>query len=573
MTQLALTRKWRPRHLTALVGQAPTVKILTRALNTVQLHHAYLFTGTRGVGKTTLARILAKCLNCETGISAEPCEICPTCTAMNAGNCVDLMEIDAASRTKVEDTRELLEHVAYAPVQARFKIYLIDEVHMLSNHSFNALLKTLEEPPAHVKFLFATTEPQKLPVTVLSRCLQFHLRPVPLSDMIALLAYIAEQEGVAYEPLALTEMARAAQGSLRDAEGLLEQAMLYRTDEEPIRVEDVRVMLGLVPRQRVLVLLKALADKDVDRLLQAIAELHDLAPNYEAILAELLAVLHQITVAQLAPKTVDTTLPEYGDLLTLMKAFLAEEVQLYYDIGLMGQKQLPYAPEPRIGFEMILLRMLAFRPGHAAKVQVPQTVKIAVPVQAQHRAPVNMVPMAEKRIEKPIEKPSSSPVHMGEIIPIDVVTVASIELEGKKAWLLRWQQLIAQLGIQGLLKQIADNCVVHHWTDKHIDLWLDESQRPLFQKRHELELQKRLTQQLQRSLTLKITFHRLDTLPDKSIAQVSFEQHQIANQQAVQQIQADTNIQTWVNDFQASVESIESTLDLKTEEVIQDESL
>ncbi|MEY3183287.1 MAG: hypothetical protein RLZ35_1272 [Pseudomonadota bacterium] len=567
MTQLALTRKWRPRHLTALVGQAPTVKILTRALNTLQLHHAYLFTGTRGVGKTTLARILAKCLNCEQGISAEPCERCQTCMAMNAGNCVDLMEIDAASRTKVEDTRELLEHVAYSPVQSRFKIYLIDEVHMLSNHSFNALLKTLEEPPAHVKFLFATTEPQKLPVTVLSRCLQFHLRPVPLPDMIAQLAYIAEQEGVSYEPLALTEMARAAQGSLRDAESLLEQAMLYRSDEAPITVEDVRVMLGLVPRQRVLALLKALSKRDVDELLHLVAELHDLAPNYEAILAELLSVLHQLTVAQLAPRTVDATLPEYGDLLTLMKAFLSEELQLYYDIGVMGQKQLPYAPEPRLGFEMILLRMFAFRPGQVAKLQLPRATQTSATKPQQQSASVasfktppvvTQQPLSksvEQEIEKPIS-PSNETVHTGEIMPPESTKVVPIESEGKKAWLMRWQQLIGQLGIQGLLKQIADNCVVHHWTEKHIDLWLDESQRPLFQKRHELELQKRLTQALQRSLTLKITFHCLDSLPDKSIAQVSFEQQQVATQEAVQQIQSDANIQTWVNDFQARVESI-----------------
>lgn len=538
---LALTRKWRPKNFETLVGQAPTVKILTRALMTQRLHHAYLFTGTRGVGKTTIARILAKCLNCERGISPTPCEQCNICLSIQAGHFIDLIEIDAASKTKVEDTRALLDQVPYGPAQGRFKSYLIDEVHMLSGHSFNALLKTLEEPPAHVKFLLATTDPRKLPVTILSRCLQFHLRHIPLPDLTKQLAYIAEQEGAKFEKTALHEIAVAAQGSFRDAENLLEQTILY-AGEEGITLESVRAFLGLIPKQAVIELLKNLASKDPVALLNTIQTLHDLSPDYMLLLNECVSVIHQLTIAQLAPRTLDASLPEYGDLQQLSKQFLPEELQLYYQIGVSGQKDLAYTPEPRMGFEMTLLRMLAFRPGKVSPVMME----------------VDLEEGEEKGGEGSNNKTSQPRIQTNSVSPASAPRV-SCEPKEPMSHAERWKQALSVLNLSGLLKQIAANGVVHEWTDNHIGLWLDQSQRPLFSKRLELELQKHMAQYLQKSITLKITFRHLDQLPEKTVtvAQEAQAERQEKQAAAMKAIQADPNIQTWVKDFKANIEQVE----------------
>jgi DNA polymerase III subunit gamma/tau len=354
-----LAVKWRPRGFEDLVGQQHVVQALVNSLKAERLHHAYLFTGTRGVGKTTVARILAKALNCEQGVVAEPCGVCDACTSIDQGRFVDLLEVDAASRTKVDDTRELLDNVQYAPAHGRFKVYLIDEVHMLSNHSFNALLKTLEEPPPHVKFLLATTDPQKLPITVLSRCLQFNLKRLTGPQIEAQLDKICRAEGVDAEPDGLKALARAADGSMRDALSMLDQGIAFGGGD--IKAEQVNAMLGTIDRGHVLRLLEALAAEDGAALLDEVERLDERAPDYSAVLDELMTSLQQLAVIQLVG---DRAPDEDLDVLKpLAQQISAEDVQLYYQIALQGKRDLPVSRDPRIGVEMTLLRMLAFRPG------------------------------------------------------------------------------------------------------------------------------------------------------------------------------------------------------------------
>ncbi|PWG63709.1 DNA polymerase III subunit gamma/tau [Sediminicurvatus halobius] len=361
MTYQVLARKWRPRSFAEMVGQSHVLRALGNGLANGRLHHAYLFTGTRGVGKTTVARILAKCLNCERdGVTAEPCGTCDACREIDQGRFVDLIEVDAASRTKVEDTRDLLDNVQYAPTRGRFKIYLVDEVHMLSAHSFNALLKTLEEPPPHVKFLLATTDPQKLPVTILSRCLQFNLKHLPATVIREQLARIAEAEGISAEPEALRRLARAADGSMRDALSLMDQAIAFGGGA--LGEDEVREMLGTLEQEFVLELLEALADQDGPALLAVVERMAERAPDFGDALAELLALLHQMSLAQHVPEAVAEDLPGRERLLALAERLAPEAVQLFYQIALTGRRDLPLAPDPRTGFEMTLLRMLAFEP-------------------------------------------------------------------------------------------------------------------------------------------------------------------------------------------------------------------
>ncbi|WP_251979035.1 DNA polymerase III subunit gamma/tau [Salinicola avicenniae] len=360
MSYQVLARKWRPRTFHELVGQEHVSRALVNALDQGRLHHAYLFTGTRGVGKTTLARILAKCLNCEQGVTSVPCGQCETCRDIDNGRFVDLIEVDAASRTKVEDTRELLDNVQYAPTQGRFKVYLIDEVHMLSTHSFNALLKTLEEPPPHVKFLLATTDPQKLPVTVLSRCLQFTLKNMPPERVVEHLTRVLEAESVNFEPQALWLLGKAADGSMRDAMSLTDQAIAFGHGE--VRREDVAAMLGTLDHAHLISLAEALADIDAERLLAEVAALAEQGPDFAGVLDEIAGLMHRLAIAQMVPNALDNGHGDREQLLALAGRFTAEDVQLYYQIALQGRGDIDSAPDTRTALEMTLLRMLAFRP-------------------------------------------------------------------------------------------------------------------------------------------------------------------------------------------------------------------
>ncbi|MGE6686473.1 DNA polymerase III subunit gamma/tau [Stutzerimonas stutzeri] len=369
MSYQVLARKWRPRSFREMVGQTHVLKALINALDNQRLHHAYLFTGTRGVGKTTIARIIAKCLNCETGVSSTPCGQCSVCREIDEGRFVDLIEVDAASRTKVEDTRELLDNVQYAPSRGRYKVYLIDEVHMLSSHSFNALLKTLEEPPPHVKFLLATTDPQKLPVTILSRCLQFSLKNMPPERVVEHLTHVLGVENVPFEDDALWLLGRAADGSMRDAMSLTDQAIAF--GEGKVLAADVRAMLGTLDHGQVYGVLQALLEGDARALLEAVRHLAEQGPDWAGVLAEILNVLHRVAIAQALPEAVDNGQGDRDRVLALAQALPAEDVQFYYQMGLIGRRDLPLAPDPRSGFEMVLLRMLAFRP--AGSDDAPRT--------------------------------------------------------------------------------------------------------------------------------------------------------------------------------------------------------
>ncbi|TVP88826.1 MAG: DNA polymerase III subunit gamma/tau [Pseudomonadaceae bacterium] len=361
MSYQVLARKWRPRLFREMVGQTHVLQALINALDNNRLHHAYLFTGTRGVGKTTIARILAKCLNCEEGVSSEPCGVCSSCREIDEGRFVDLIEVDAASRTKVEDTRELLDNVQYAPSRGRYKVYLIDEVHMLSGHSFNALLKTLEEPPEHVKFLLATTDPQKLPVTILSRCLQFSLKNMTPDKIVDHLRLVLGDEQIPCDDESLWLLGRAADGSMRDALSLTDQAIAFGNGH--LEVSQVRSMLGTIDHTQVFGLLDTLAADDARAMLAMVAELAEQGADFVGVLAELITTLQRVALAQVVPEAADAGQGDAARVLELARAISAEDVQLFYQLALHGRRDLPLAPEPRGGFEMTLLRMLAFRPG------------------------------------------------------------------------------------------------------------------------------------------------------------------------------------------------------------------
>jgi len=423
MSYQVLARKWRPRTFQELVGQEHVVRALVNALDNDRLHHAFLFTGTRGVGKTTIARILAKALNCEQGVSSTPCGVCAACREIDEGRFVDLIEVDAASRTGVDDTRELLENVPYAPARGRYKVYLIDEVHMFSRSSFNALLKTLEEPPPHIKFLLATTDPQKLPVTVLSRCLQFNLRRLSPALISQHLDAVLEREAIAREPAALTLLAQAGDGSVRDALSLLDQAIAFGGGR--VALEDVRNMLGAIDHRHVVELLEALAAGDPGAVLQRVADMDRAAPDYQAVLADLISLLQRIALAQVVPGAAgDSGLADPETVQRLASALTPEETQLFYQIALIGRRDLPLSPEPRGGFEMILLRMLCFRP-------VTETVSRQVSVPAAPR--VGPAP--------PVTAPAAVPPAGG-------------------APDSEWGSVVAALELNGRFKQLAMNCAL-----------------------------------------------------------------------------------------------------------------
>jgi DNA polymerase-3 subunit gamma/tau len=377
MSYQVLARKWRPKRFAELVGQEHVVRALSNALDSDRMHHAFLFTGTRGVGKTTIARIFAKSLNCERGQSSTPCGECGACRDIDAGRFVDLIEIDAASNTGIDDVREVIENAQYTPARGRFKVYLIDEVHMLSKPAFNALLKTLEEPPPHVKFLLATTDPQKLPVTVLSRCLKFNLKRLLPEQISGQMKHILEAEDIRFEAAALAELARAADGSLRDGLSLLDQAIAYGAGS--VRVADVRAMLGTIERGRLFALLDAIDAGDGVALLAEIERLAEFSPDFAAVLEEIAGVLHRVQLKQLVR---GYNSPEEGDdagIAALAASLTPEASQLYYQIAIAGRRDLPLAPTPRAGFEMTMLRMLAFRPVAAGELKGQKPAATAQP--------------------------------------------------------------------------------------------------------------------------------------------------------------------------------------------------
>ncbi|MCP5157907.1 MAG: DNA polymerase III subunit gamma/tau [Gammaproteobacteria bacterium] len=523
MSYQVLARKWRPRTFHELVGQEHVVRTLTNALDRQRLHHAFLFTGTRGVGKTTIARIFAKSLNCEVGISSSPCGECGACREIDASRFVDLVEVDAASRTKVDETRELLENVQYAPSRGRFKVYLIDEVHMFSNHSFNALLKTLEEPPPHVKFLLATTDPQKLPVTILSRCLQFSLKRLPTSMIAGYLHQVLVQENIPHEAAALQLIARAGDGSMRDALSLLDQAIAFGGGE--VEMAAVSAMLGSIDRRCIIGLLEALAANDAPELLRQIAVLDENAPDYTAVLAELLSLLQRIALAQVAPDApMDDEIADPEEVRRLTEALLPEEVQLFYQIALLGRRDLSLAPDPHGGFEMVLLRMLCFRP--------------AILETAVHLPPTSLA--ARQNSSAPVPTMVTSVPHSTSLPPT-VVSSAS-----------EWQVLVAQLSLSGVAKQVAMHCELAERQGHRFLLVLAPSHAQLLTKPAEERLQAALEQHLGASVSLKFQIGRTTATPAHHQDQQQAERQQAA----VEQTRQDPHVRDMQEMFDARITAI-----------------
>ena len=500
MTYQVLARKWRPKSFADMVGQEHVVRALGNALDRDQLHHAYLFTGTRGVGKTTLARILAKALNCETGVSSTPCGTCGTCRSVDEGRFVDLLEVDAASRTKVDQTRELLENVPYAPAGGRYKVYLIDEVHMFSNNSFNALLKTLEEPPPHVKFLLATTDPQKVPVTVLSRCLQLNLRRLLPGEIRDRLAAVLAAEGIEHEPGALVLLARAADGSMRDGLSLLDQAIAFGGGR--VLEAEVRAMLGSVRGDAGLDLADALGDGDAARLLAEVDRLGALTPDYGELLKELIGVLHRVALFQQVPDAVPADDPDRERVAALAARVDPADLQLYYQVTLLGQQDLPLAPDPRAGFEMVLLRALAFRPARPADTgtSAPGSVapaRGADPGQTQPRRPApppstDLGPRAPEEAREP--QAHAEPVAERAAASPEPVLRSTAD----------WHRLADRLGVGGIPAQLAHNCTLVGWDARRLVLGLDPAAEQLRSPGTERRLREALEQALGGPLTLEI---------------------------------------------------------------------
>ncbi|QYZ66974.1 MAG: DNA polymerase III subunit gamma/tau [Gammaproteobacteria bacterium (ex Lamellibrachia satsuma)] len=463
MSYQVLARKWRPQLFSQLVGQEHVVRALANALDNDRLHHAYLFTGTRGVGKTTLARIFAKSLNCEEGVSSTPCGVCSACREIDEGRFVDLLEVDAASRTKVDQTRELLENVPYAPVRGRYKVYLIDEVHMFSASSFNALLKTLEEPPPHVKFILATTDPQKVPVTVLSRCLQFNLKRLSREQIGGQLSHILGQERIGFDDESLSLLSRGADGSMRDGLSLLDQAIAFGGGA--LQAADVGAMLGTIAGDSIHALADALAGNDAAGLLQRIAGMSELAADFATATQNLLALLHQIALCQLVPDFQPDDAFDVAQVKRLAQSLAPEDVQLYYQIGLSGQRELSLAPDPRSGFEMLLLRMLAFRPEAAGS---GSNTGESTQVPSGSPAPNATASVGGKQVRR-----ERAPTQAGKPQP------AQTEKREQVTDPSRWDEFAAGLRLGGIASQLANNCAFAGWDGKALKLKLDPASRQL----------------------------------------------------------------------------------------------
>ncbi len=510
------------------------MRALNNALERDRLHHAYLFTGTRGVGKTTLARIFAKSLNCEQGVTAEPCGQCGACLEIDEGRFVDLMEVDAASRTKVDQTRELLDNVPYAPVRGRYKVYLIDEVHMFSSSSFNALLKTLEEPPPHVKFLLATTDPQKVPVTVLSRCLQFNLKRLLTDQIQGQLQHILEQEALEHEVGALGLLSLAADGSMRDALSLLDQAIAFGGGK--VEEGDVRSMLGTLSRDLVIGVLEALAQGNAQSVLGKVESIAERTPDFAALLKDLLAILHRVAVAQLAPDSAGMEQdPREAE---LARSISPADVQLFYQIGLMGQKDLELAPDPKTGLEMVLLRMLAFRPDAGAvdgSASAPASALRSKPGE-RAMAPTAAPPQAASVVAQ--QPPPQAPESIPPAAPARLQTVDD------------WHALVASLGLQAMAKQLAENCEFESWDGKQLNLRLDAGRQGVRVGASE----KRMTEALKKALGADINVGiRIANTETETPAQREQRLQRERQEQAERNLMQDPVVQALQDNFGATL--------------------
>ncbi|MGH8510104.1 MAG: DNA polymerase III subunit gamma/tau [Gammaproteobacteria bacterium] len=512
MSYRVLARKWRPRQFEELVGQEHVVRALTNALNSGRIHHAYLFTGTRGIGKTTVARIVAKALNCEAGVSSQPCGACTSCTEIDEGRFFDLIEVDAASRTRVDETRELLENVPYAPTRGRFKVYLVDEVHMFSNHSFNALLKTLEEPPPHVKFLLATTEPKKLPVTILSRCLQFNLKRIPQEILEHQLERILREENVSSDTASRRMIAEAADGSLRDALSLLDQAIAYGGGS--LLAADVGRMLGTVDRRQVVSLLQTLANQDAQGLLLQIDQLAALTPDFEQVLAEVLGILHRIAVSQMLPDGEAGADDEDQAVRVLATRLTPEDCQLFYQTALIGRRDLAFTPNPRRGFEMVMLRMLAFSREDGSDEK----------------------PRARSETLTPA--PAETPI-------VTAPATASADAGA-------WQQLIDELALSGLVRELAMQCVPADKLGPDLHLVASPQARHLVNDKIQSRLAEALQNHYGRGSRLRISV--ADLAGRASPADLKAQAAHERRAQARQALENDPNVQALREAFGAEVD-------------------
>ena len=483
MSYQVLARKWRPKRFTEVVGQAHVVKALTNALEQQRLHHAYLFAGTRGIGKTTLARIFAKCLSCEHGASDNPCGTCSACQEIDEGRYIDLIEVDAASRTKVEDTRELLDNVQYSPTRGRFKVYLIDEVHMLSGHSFNALLKTLEEPPPHVKFLLATTDPQKLPITVLSRCLQFNLKKLPSDAMVQQLENLMQVENLPFEKPALFSIAKVADGSMRDALSLLDQAIAY--SEENVTESAVQDMLGTVPRENLYNLIQALVDEDASKIMMCTHELAQLSADFRTLFEDIIDIFHQTAIVQALQRPADYIGFDEALVDQLGKRLSPEDVQLFYQIALIGRRDINLSTSPQSALEMTLLRMLAFKP-------VDQ---------------VSAIPEPASKCEGPLKHEVGKKAEH----------VANSSVEGLTSS-GEWSKIAETLNLKGAAYELAVRCSVGKITGNQIELILSKEHESMAAEGTRKKLEQALQAYFDRKeirLSLKLTSGDIETPADK----------------------------------------------------------
>ena len=542
MSYQVLARKWRPKSFETLVGQPHVVRALTNALSQQRLHHAYLFTGTRGVGKTTLARILAKSLNCETGITATPCGVCNACIEIDKGRFVDLLEVDAASNTQVDAMRDLLDNAQYAPTVGRFKVYIIDEVHMLSKSAFNAMLKTLEEPPAHVKFILATTDPQKVPVTVLSRCLQFNLRQMASATIAEYLQSVLKQENISFEPAAISLISRAAAGSMRDALSLTDQAIAY--GNQTVNEAEVRSMLGAIDQTYLYEIIQALIHNDGAALIAKAQAMQMRNISFEAALNDLANILHQIAMAQTVPESIADDLPERALLLDLAAKLSAETIQLYYQIALLGRRDIGLAPDEYAGFTMALLRMLAFAPQEGDKTDKAASKPTHRPNNTQEQPNAKQAVQSPPRTQQAETVPKQvKPAEIDALEAAPVLPSSPVVFDGD------WRKLVEQNLKLGLARALAQNCELVSFDENSLTLRVAESQKHLASANYQEKLSSAINEHFGRKMRLNFEINSDANTPAK---QSAVEKATIkSNAEAA--IMQDSFVQALIQDFDASI--------------------